>query len=57
MNVNITSPSVNGEVPEDSGIKVQGEEGYKDRVMVVVCCSTDGSEKFHPLESLENHIT
>jgi hypothetical protein len=38
-------------------LKCKGKEGHKERVMEVVCCSTDGSEKFHPLESLENHIT
>jgi len=48
---------VSGEVPGTLALKCQGEEGYDDRVMVVVCCSTDGSEKLHPLESLENHIT
>jgi hypothetical protein len=37
-------------------LKFQEEEWFKDRVMVVVGCSTDGSEKFHPLESLKNHI-
>lgn len=46
-----------GKCQRTLALKCQGEEGYKDRVMVVVCCSTDGSEKLHPLESLENHIT
>jgi len=27
-------------------VKCQGEEGYKDRVMVVVCCIADGRENF-----------
>jgi hypothetical protein len=29
--------------------KCQGEKGYKDRVTVMLCCNTDGSERILPL--------
>jgi hypothetical protein len=40
------------------GEKCQNWKWHKDRIMVLLCCSADGTKKFvHPLSaSLKNHM-